>query len=68
MFFQTQYSLYHQMANINPVNKYGKYTLAQLISQELENEPEVDWGQAVGKEKICRLGCAEQNPTAIATP
>ncbi|WP_373546288.1 AbrB/MazE/SpoVT family DNA-binding domain-containing protein [Chamaesiphon sp.] len=39
------------MMMVCPVNKYGKYTLAQLISQELEDEPEVDWGQAVGDEE-----------------
>ena len=36
---------------ICPVNKYGKYTLAQLIAQELEDDPEVNWGQAVGDEE-----------------
>jgi hypothetical protein len=55
MSFQTQYNLYNQMANINPVNKYGKYTLGQLTNQELEDESKVDWGQAVGEEKICSL-------------
>ena len=36
---------------ICPVNKYGKYTLKQLIGQDLEDDPEVDWGQAVGDEE-----------------
>jgi antitoxin MazE len=28
---------------IYPIAKYGKYTLEQLISQELEHDPEVEW-------------------------
>lgn len=36
---------------VYPVNKYGKYTLEQLIAQELEADPEVDWGQVVGDEE-----------------
>lgn len=36
---------------IYPISKYGKYTLEQLIAQELEDDPEVDWGQAVGDEE-----------------
>jgi hypothetical protein len=36
---------------IYPISKYSKYTLEQLITQELEDDPEVDWGQAVGEEE-----------------
>jgi antitoxin MazE len=36
---------------VYPVNKYGKYTLEQLIAAELEDDPEVNWGQAVGDEE-----------------
>ena len=35
---------------VYPINKYGKYTLQQLIAQELEADPEVDWGVARGEE------------------
>jgi hypothetical protein len=56
-----QHNLYNPMTNIHHVNKYDKYTLEQLTNQELEDESEVDWGQAVGEEEICRLGCAEQS-------
>jgi antitoxin MazE len=36
---------------IYPISKYGKYTLEQLIAQDLEDDPEVDWGQVVGDEE-----------------
>jgi antitoxin MazE len=36
---------------VSPVNSYGKYTLEQLLAQELEADPEVDWGQAMGEEE-----------------
>ncbi len=36
---------------IYPISKYRKYTLEQLITQELEDDPEVDWGKAAGDEE-----------------
>jgi antitoxin MazE len=36
---------------VQPVNKLGKYTLQQLLTEELEQEPEVEWGQAMGEEE-----------------
>ena len=36
---------------VQPVSKLGKYTLQQLIAEELEEDPEVDWGQAMGEEE-----------------
>ncbi len=36
---------------VAPIDKYGKYTLQQLIAQELEDDGEVNWGQAVGGEE-----------------
>jgi antitoxin MazE len=36
---------------VEPVQKFPKYTLAELLSQELESEPEVDWGKPAGEEE-----------------
>ena len=36
---------------VQPVNKFGKYTLQQLIAEELEADPEIEWGQAMGEEE-----------------
>lgn len=36
---------------IEPVQKFPKYTLSELLSQELEVEPEIDWGKPVGEEE-----------------
>jgi antitoxin MazE len=36
---------------VSPVKMYGKYTLAQLIDRELEEDAEVNWGQVVGSEE-----------------
>lgn len=36
-----------------PVQKLPKYTLSQLLSQELEPESETDWGKPMGNEYIC---------------
>jgi antitoxin MazE len=36
---------------IEPIQKFPKYTLAELLSQELEFEPEIDWGKPVGEEE-----------------
>jgi antitoxin MazE len=36
---------------VQPVNKLGKYTLQQLIAAELEEDPEVEWGSAMGDEE-----------------
>ncbi len=29
----------------SPVQKFTEYTLSELLSQELDPEPEIDWGQ-----------------------
>ncbi|MCY7336205.1 MAG: AbrB/MazE/SpoVT family DNA-binding domain-containing protein [Chamaesiphon sp.] len=36
---------------VEPVQKMPKYTLAELLSQELELEPELDWGRPSGAEE-----------------
>jgi antitoxin MazE len=36
---------------IEPVQKMPKYTLSELLSQELELEPEIDWGKPSGSEE-----------------
>ena len=36
---------------VQPVSKFGKYTLQELLAQELEEDPEVDWGSAMGGEE-----------------
>lgn len=36
---------------VQPVQQNRKYSLQQLISQELEDEPEIDWGKLMGEEK-----------------
>ena len=35
------------------VQKFPKYTLSQLLNQELEPESEIDWGKSKGNEYIC---------------
>ena len=34
------------------VEKFPKYTLSQLLSQELEPESEIDWGKPMGNEEL----------------
>jgi antitoxin MazE len=36
---------------IQPIDRLGKYTLAQLLAAELEPDPEVEWGAAMGDEE-----------------
>jgi antitoxin MazE len=36
---------------VEPVQKFPKYTLSELLSQELEPEPEIDWGKPAGEEE-----------------
>ena len=36
---------------VQPLNKLSKYTLQELIAQELEQDPEIEWGQAMGEEE-----------------
>ncbi|MBW4601066.1 MAG: AbrB/MazE/SpoVT family DNA-binding domain-containing protein [Calothrix sp. FI2-JRJ7] len=36
---------------IQPVKQNRKYSLQQLISQELDTEPEIDWGEGMGEEE-----------------
>jgi antitoxin MazE len=36
---------------IQPIDRLGKYTLAQLLAEELEPDPEVEWGAAMGDEE-----------------
>ena len=36
---------------VQPLNKLSKYTLQELIAQELEEDPEIEWGQAMGEEE-----------------
>ena len=36
---------------VQPVSKLGKYTLQQLLTGELEEDPEVEWGSAMGDEE-----------------
>ncbi len=36
---------------IQPIHQLGKYSLQQLISQELEDEKEIDWGEPMGEEE-----------------
>ncbi len=36
---------------IQPINQLGKYSLQQLISQELEDEKEIEWGKSMGEEE-----------------
>ncbi len=36
---------------IRPVQKFYKYTLSELLSQELESETEIDWGKPEGNEE-----------------
>jgi antitoxin MazE len=33
------------------IKNYAKYTLAELLSQDLEPEEEIDWGKPVGEEE-----------------
>lgn len=34
---------------VQPIHELGKYSLQQLITQELEHEPEIDWGEPMGE-------------------
>ncbi len=34
---------------VKPIHELGKYSLQQLITQELEHEPEIDWGEPMGE-------------------
>jgi antitoxin MazE len=36
---------------VRPINKFGKYTLQQLLTEELEADPEVEWGEPMGEEE-----------------
>jgi len=36
---------------VRPVQKFPKYTLSQLLSQDLEPEAEIDWGKPTGNEE-----------------
>ena len=36
---------------IEPVQKMPKYTLSELLSEELAPEPELDWGKPSGAEE-----------------
>jgi antitoxin MazE len=36
---------------VEPIQKFPKYTLSELLSQELEPEPEIDWGKPTGEEE-----------------
>jgi antitoxin MazE len=36
---------------VEPVQKMHKYTLSELLNQELELEPELDWGKPSGAEE-----------------
>jgi antitoxin MazE len=36
---------------VEPVQKFPKYTLSELLSQELEPELEIDWGKPTGEEE-----------------
>ncbi len=36
---------------VEPLQKMPKYTLVELLNQELELEPEIDWGQPSGAEQ-----------------
>lgn len=36
---------------VQPINKLSKYTLQELIAQELEKDPEIEWGEAMGEEE-----------------
>jgi antitoxin MazE len=36
---------------IQPLHQLGKYSLQQLIRQELEDEKEIVWGEPVGEEE-----------------
>ncbi len=36
---------------IKPIHKIPKYTLSDLINQDLETESEIDWGQPSGDEE-----------------
>ena len=36
---------------VRPVQKFPKYTLSQLLSQDLEPEAEIDWGKPTSDEK-----------------
>ena len=36
---------------VRPVQKCPKYTLSQLLSQDLEPEAEIDWGKPTGNEE-----------------
>jgi antitoxin MazE len=35
----------------SPGQKFTQYTLSELLSQELEPEPEIEWGQRLGAEE-----------------
>lgn len=34
-----------------PSSKFPRYTLSELLSQDLEPEPEIDWGSPQGSEE-----------------
>jgi antitoxin MazE len=36
---------------VKPIQKFPKYTLSELLSQDLEPEAEIDWGKPVGDEE-----------------
>lgn len=36
---------------VTPVRRFPKYTLSELLSQDLEPEAEIDWGKPVGDEE-----------------
>jgi antitoxin MazE len=36
---------------VEPIQKFPRYSLSELLSQELEMEPEIDWGKPVGEEE-----------------
>ena len=36
---------------VRPIQKFPKYTLSQLLSQDLEPEAEIDWGKPAGDEE-----------------
>ncbi|MFN7657520.1 MAG: AbrB/MazE/SpoVT family DNA-binding domain-containing protein [Dolichospermum sp.] len=36
---------------VRPVQKFPKYTLSQLLSQDIEPEAEIDWGKPTGNEE-----------------
>ena len=36
---------------VRPIDKFGKYTLQQLLAEELEPDPEIEWGEPMGAEE-----------------